>query len=98
MQGARLDSLNSGSPDANRILDSPGLQRMRDGYMSQMMELNKSKPRGKESEVLLAEITRLESALTVARDDLVIVMTLLPVGYDTELHCCRAHVKIAWTE
>ncbi|KAI0808015.1 condensin complex subunit SMC1 [Fomes fomentarius] len=50
--------------------DVQGLQRMRDGLMAQMMELNKSKPRGKESEVLLAEITRLESALTVARDDL----------------------------
>lgn len=71
---------------------------MRDGLMAKMMELNKSKPRGKESEVLLAEITRLESALTVARDDLVIAMTLLTVGYDTDLHYCRAHVKIAWTE
>ena len=44
---------------------------MRDGLMAQMMELNKSKPRGKESEVLVAEISRLESALAVARDDLV---------------------------
>ena len=39
--------------------------------MAQLLELSKSKPRGKESEVLLAEITRLESALTVVRDDLV---------------------------
>ncbi len=44
---------------------------MRDNLMAQLLELNKSKPRGKESEVLIAEISRLESSLSVARDDLV---------------------------
>ena len=48
-----------------------GLQRARDKLMEQLMELNKSKPRGKESEILIAEISRLESSLGVARDDLV---------------------------
>ena len=48
-----------------------GLQRARDNFMAHLLELGKSKPRGKETEVLLAEITRLESAHTVARDDLV---------------------------
>ena len=43
--------------------------------MSQLLELGKSKPRGKETEVLLAEITRLESAHSVARDDLVPVFS-----------------------
>lgn len=36
-----------------------------------MQELNKNKPRGKADDILLAEITRLEPALAVARDDLV---------------------------
>ncbi|KAI0757514.1 condensin complex subunit SMC1 [Daedaleopsis nitida] len=49
--------------------DVQGLQRGRDNLMAQLLELNKNKPRGKESEVLLAEITRLESALAVTRDD-----------------------------
>jgi structural maintenance of chromosome 1 len=39
--------------------------------MAQLQELNRSKPRGKADENIIAEITRLESAITVARDDLV---------------------------
>ncbi|KAH9848926.1 cohesin complex subunit psm1 [Lenzites betulinus] len=49
--------------------DVQGLQRVRDNLMAQLHELAKSKPRGKESEILLAELSRLESALSVARDD-----------------------------
>ena len=47
------------------------MTRARDSFMAQLHELGKSKPRGKETEVLVAEITRLESAYAVARDDLV---------------------------
>nr|VWO96457.1 Structural maintenance of chromosomes protein [Ganoderma boninense] len=50
--------------------DVQGLTRARDNFMAQLLELGKSKPRGQETEVLLAEITRLESAHSVARDDL----------------------------
>lgn len=39
--------------------------------MAQLQELAKTKPRGKADENLIAEITRLESTLTVTRDDLV---------------------------
>jgi len=39
--------------------------------MAQLQELNRSKPRGKADENVIAEITRLESAITVTRDDLV---------------------------
>jgi structural maintenance of chromosome 1 len=39
--------------------------------MSHLKELNKQKPRTKTDENLLAEISRLESTLTVCRDDLV---------------------------
>lgn len=48
-----------------------GLQRVRDKLMADLQELNKSKPRGKEDDALVATITRLEPAYTVARDDLV---------------------------
>lgn len=48
-----------------------GLQRVRDKLLADMQELNKNKPRGKADDILLGEITRLEPALVVARDDLV---------------------------
>ena len=44
---------------------------MRDKLLSDLRELNKAKPRGNADDNLIAEITRLEPALTVARDDLV---------------------------
>ncbi|KAI0084077.1 condensin complex subunit SMC1 [Irpex rosettiformis] len=50
--------------------DVQGLQRVRDKLLADMQELNKNKPRGKADDMLLAEITRLEPALAVARDDL----------------------------
>ena len=52
------------------------MQRVRDKLLSDLQELNKSKPRGKADDNLLAEITRLEPALTIARDDLVKLVTL----------------------
>lgn len=39
--------------------------------MANLQELGKSKPRGKADENLIAEISRLESAKTVTKDDLV---------------------------
>lgn len=50
--------------------DVQGLQRVRDNLLGQLRDLNKSKPRGKADESLIGEITRLESACTVAKDDL----------------------------
>ncbi|KAL9710106.1 Structural maintenance of chromosomes protein 1 [Leucoagaricus gongylophorus] len=50
--------------------DVQGLTRVRDGLMSQLKELGKQRPRMKTDENLLAEISRLESTLTVLRDDL----------------------------
>ncbi|EPQ50920.1 condensin complex subunit SMC1 [Gloeophyllum trabeum ATCC 11539] len=50
--------------------DVQGLQRVRDSLLSQLRELAKNKPRGKTDDTLIAEITRLENALTVAKDDL----------------------------
>lgn len=60
--------------------------------MAQLLELNKSKPRGKESEILLAEITRLESALTVTRDDQVRVFNMTLTTVLTNL-MDRGHAK-----
>ena len=48
-----------------------GLQRVRDKLLADLQELNKTKPRGNVDDNLLAEISRLEPALAVARDDLV---------------------------
>lgn len=48
-----------------------GLRRVQETYISQLRELQKSKPRGQLEENLLAEMSRIESSLTVARDDLV---------------------------
>ena len=48
-----------------------GMQRVRDKLLEDLRELNKSKPRSKADDNLLAEIARLEPALAVARDDLV---------------------------
>ncbi|KAF8630781.1 hypothetical protein AX15_002729 [Amanita polypyramis BW_CC] len=50
--------------------DVKGLQRVRDTLMSELRELGKKKPRGKADENLTAEVTRLESAITLAKDDL----------------------------
>lgn len=60
-----------------------GLHRVRDSLHSQLSELLKSKPRNKADESLLSEITRLESELVVARDDLVGYSAMLPsiIGY-----------------
>ena len=48
-----------------------GLRRVQETYISQLRELQKAKPRGQIEDNLTAEMTRLESSLTVARDDLV---------------------------
>lgn len=44
--------------------------------MGQLRELNKNKGRGKTDDSLIADISRLESALNVARDDLVSFLKL----------------------
>ena len=51
--------------------DIQGLYRVRDSLLGQLRDLNKSKPRSKADENLVAEITRLESSLSLAKDDLV---------------------------
>ena len=48
-----------------------GLLRARDSLLAQMRDLNKSKPRSKSDEGLVAEITRLESSISLAKDELV---------------------------
>jgi len=48
-----------------------GLSRSRDNIQNQLSELAKQKPRNQEDDNLISEMTRLESVLQVARDDLV---------------------------
>ncbi|KAG2124257.1 hypothetical protein BD769DRAFT_1653050 [Suillus cothurnatus] len=50
--------------------DVQGLTRLRDNLVAQLQELNRSKPRGKADENVIAKIIRLESAIAVVRDDL----------------------------
>ncbi|KAF9479327.1 condensin complex subunit SMC1 [Pholiota conissans] len=50
--------------------DVQGLIRARDNLLAEQRELSKQKPRGKTDESLIAEISRLESVIVVAKDDL----------------------------
>lgn len=59
--------------------DVQGLHRVRDKLLADLQALNKTKPRGNADDNLLAEITRLEPALAVARDDLVSPIFILEI-------------------
>jgi structural maintenance of chromosome 1 len=48
-----------------------GLVRLRDKLQSELRDLLKARPRGNVDQNLMSEIARLESSLTIARDDLV---------------------------
>ncbi|KAF9457597.1 condensin complex subunit SMC1 [Collybia nuda] len=50
--------------------DVQGLIRVRDSLKGQLRDLSKQKPRGQSDENLISEVSRLETAITVARDDL----------------------------
>ncbi|KAL0571911.1 Structural maintenance of chromosomes protein 1 [Marasmius crinis-equi] len=50
--------------------DIQGLQRQRDSLQTKLRELAKQKPRGKTDDTLVADISRLESGITIAKDDL----------------------------
>ncbi|KAJ7497178.1 condensin complex subunit SMC1 [Mycena latifolia] len=50
--------------------DVQGLIRAKDGLLAQLRDLNKQKPRGKTDENLIGDIGRIESATTLAKDDL----------------------------
>ncbi|KAJ6561466.1 condensin complex subunit SMC1 [Mycena vulgaris] len=50
--------------------DVQGLMRAKDGLLGQLRELSKQKPRGKTDENLIGDIGRIESATTLAKDDL----------------------------
>jgi structural maintenance of chromosome 1 len=44
--------------------------------LAQQRELSKQKPRGKTDDALISEISRLESNITVAKDDLVVFLSV----------------------
>lgn len=48
-----------------------GLSRARDNIQNELSDLVKQKPRNKDDEDLISEMTRLEAMLQVSRDDLV---------------------------
>lgn len=60
----------------NLLTQNLELQQTRDRLLSDLRDLAKSKPRSNADEPLLTEIPRLESALSLARDDLVRELSL----------------------
>lgn len=63
--------------DASSFMENYlGLVRLRDNLLAQLQELNRSKSRSKADDNIISEITRLESAITVTKDDLVSHFTL----------------------
>jgi structural maintenance of chromosome 1 len=48
-----------------------GLMRAKETLLAQLRELKQKKPRGSTDETLIAEIGRIESAITLAKVDLV---------------------------
>ncbi|EJC99202.1 cohesin complex subunit psm1 [Fomitiporia mediterranea MF3/22] len=72
--------------------DIQGLTRVRDSLLSQLRDLNKSRPRSKADEGLVAEITRLESSLTLAKDDLAALTASLK-GKQDELKHIKTEMK-----
>ncbi|KAJ3507775.1 hypothetical protein NLJ89_g6117 [Agrocybe chaxingu] len=65
--GGRSTHANSKKWDER---DVQGLIRARDTLLAEQRELSKQKPRGKTDEALVSDISRLESTITVAKDDL----------------------------
>ncbi|CAA7261205.1 unnamed protein product [Cyclocybe aegerita] len=65
--GGRSTHANSKKWDEK---DVQGLIRARDSLLAEQRELSKQKPRGKTDEALVSDISRLESTITVAKDDL----------------------------
>lgn len=58
-----------------------GLSRARDNIQNQLSDLVKQKPRNKDDDELISEMTRLEAMLQVSRDDLVRrVPPIIPVS------------------
>jgi structural maintenance of chromosome 1 len=55
----------------NLLICFSGLVRLRDKLQSELRDLLKARPRGNVDQNLMSEIARLESSLTIARDDLV---------------------------
>ena len=54
-----------------------GLTRARDTLLAEQRELHQQRARGKSDENLISEISRLESLMIVAKDDLVCVSFIL---------------------
>lgn len=53
----------------------PGLHKQKDGLLAQLRDLGQSKTRSSRDENLVSEITRLESSLSLTRDDLVCLLS-----------------------
>lgn len=63
--------LSTGFLVAKSLTLLPGLIRRRDDLMGKLRDLSKQKPRGNADENLAGEVSRLESALNLARQEVV---------------------------
>ncbi|KAG8849135.1 Structural maintenance of chromosomes protein 1 [Tulasnella sp. 330] len=69
-----------------------GMRRTQDVLISQLKELSASKPRNKNDDAIIPEISRLESALTIAKDELS-AAKLKATGIKDELKHIEKEIK-----
>ncbi|KAF7984629.1 hypothetical protein HWV62_12853 [Athelia sp. TMB] len=74
--------------------DVQALHRLRDTLMTTLQDLGKAKPRGKADENLVAEISRLESSITVTKDDLAACKSRLSSAKEELKHIERELKKV----
>ena len=68
--------LSTISPSTRHGSPLTGLTRARDTLLAEQRELHQQRARGKSDETLISEISRLESLMIVAKDDLVCLLHL----------------------
>ena len=61
-------------PPTCHVFLMKGLTRARDALLAEQRELHQQRARGKSDESLISEISRLESLMIVAKDDLVCLL------------------------
>jgi hypothetical protein len=71
MRGMFKVSLSTNLPSTCHGSPLAGLTRARDTLLAEQRELHQQRARGKSDESLISEISRLESLMIVAKDDLV---------------------------
>ena len=74
MRGMFKVCLSTNFPSTSHGFPLAGLTRARDALLAEQRELHQQRARGKSDENLISEISRLESLMIVAKDDLVCLL------------------------